>query len=527
MTDPGLQALTESCLDLRWHFDPVEASLQGLTAHDGRLGSFDEETVREYLVALRSLEQALEALDPPSLADEIDRTALLNDVRARVERWRVEQPHERNPIHWVSHVLDGLYVLLVREDRGLLHRARAARQRLEAIPGYVETAQTQLHDCPAVFVEAALEMLAGGLGLVRELTAGLESVAGPDFTEVGQRAIASLEGLAGFLRDAERTEDGFAIGEEAFNTRLRLDHATVATSSALMAYGQQLVERSTAELTAAAHLVMPGVPWTEVVARLREDRPAPGDTMDAYRAAVERSTAFVRDRGLMTIPEGRIRVRTTPSFLRPLLPFAAYDPPGPFSSGREGTLFVSTPEDAHPGGGGPVHSRHSIIVAALHESCPGHHLQFLHAHDQPRLVRRIVATPMTYEGWALYGETLMDEEGLLEPEERVFQRLALLWRAVRVVLDIGLHTRSVSVDGAATVLQNLLRIERDEAMAEVRRYCTSPTLALSYAVGRRQLLALREACGVGCAPDERRRFHDAVLAYGGLPVNIIRWGLTA
>jgi len=94
------------------------------------------------------------------------------------------------------------------------------------------------------------------------------------------------------------------------------------------------------------------------------------------------------------------------------------------------------------------------------------------------------------------------------------------------VLDVGLHTRGMSPAQATDYMVEHLPIERANAEAEVRRYCAWPTYQLSYAVGRRELLSLRQSYqqqadrGGGL-----RRFHDDLMQYGGLPVSLARWGM--
>ena len=97
---------------------------------------------------------------------------------------------------------------------------------------------------------------------------------------------------------------------------------------------------------------------------------------------------------------------------------------------------------------------------------------------------------------------------------------------MRIVLDVGLHTRGMTAQEAVEYMVKALPIERANAEAEVRRYCAWPTYQLCYAVGRRELLRLREAYqareGAAFSP---RRFHDELLTYGGLPVSLARWGM--
>jgi uncharacterized protein (DUF885 family) len=121
----------------------------------------------------------------------------------------------------------------------------------------------------------------------------------------------------------------------------------------------------------------------------------------------------------------------------------------------------------------------------------------------------------------------MADQGFLAlPEEVFFQRLHLLWRAVRIVLDVKLHTMGMSMAEAVRYMTDSLGIGQASAEAEVRRYCAAPAYQLCYAVGRRELLRLRDdAKKRAGAFFNLRAFHDEVLSYGGLPVSLIRWGM--
>jgi uncharacterized protein (DUF885 family) len=261
------------------------------------------------------------------------------------------------------------------------------------------------------------------------------------------------------------------------------------------------------------------------VERLRSEAPAPADLVGAFRVAMERARSFVEQRGLVTLPIGALEVVEAPSFLRPLIPFAAYEPPGPYATDRTGYFYVTADHPAGPAEHGS--SLHELPATALHEGYPGHHVQMLSAQQASSEVRRVGWTPVTVEGWALYCEEMMAGEGFYAtPEERLFQRLHLLWRAVRIVLDIGLHTRGMTPDQAADFLVDRLGLDREKARAEVSRYCARPTYQLCYAIGRREILHLRDAYRDRAGADfSLRRFHDEFLGYGGLPVTLIRWGM--
>jgi hypothetical protein len=521
-TTAAFTNIVDSYLDLRWNLDPVAATAAGVVEHDHRLGTHGEDDVRQYVAALKSETDAMEDVEPDSLQGEIDRTALLDDARVMIHRLDKEQPHVRNPNFWVSHVLEGLYQLLVLQDRSWEHRARAAAQ-----------ARATLRDCPSVFVETGLDVVAQGGALIGEVRRHLEPPDDEAFSQACDEAATALREFGQHLQDELLNEANgdFAIGEHAFNFRLHYQHALRNTAPELWRYGLALVEQVEAELAQAAEAIEPGVPWQDVADHLRTEHPSSGELVGAYAAQMERARRFAEERGLVSLPEGALEVVATPAFLRPLIPFAAYHPPGAFSPDRTGWFYVTPPE---PGMGPEAersmlrdHCVYNLASTALHEGYPGHHLQFLFAQAQERTVRKVVDTPLTIEGWALYCEEMMAEEGFFSgPEELLFQKIALLFRALRIVLDVGLHTRGMSFDEAVAQLMEKIQVDHSHAEAEVRRYCAEPAYQLCYAVGRRELRSLREAYRAAQGADySLRGFHDAVLSYGGLPVSLMRWGM--
>lgn len=529
----GFQDLVAFYLELRWQVDPVAATTAGLTEHDHRLGCFTVEDVRQHVAAFRSLAGALEEVEVEGLDDEIDRTALLDDVRVMIHRFTTERVHRVNPSFWLEHALEGLYHLLARRDRPIEHRARAAAQRLAALPAFLTAGRETLEECPRVFVETAVGVAGGAGALIGEVAAQLRPREDGAFDRAAQEARDAVEGFATFLKKdlPDTGNDGYAIGEDAFNFRLHHEHALRAVAPELWRYGLHLAEEIEAELNAMAAEIAPGTPWPDLVDRLRGTHPPAEQLVGAYAAEMERARRFVVERELVPMPDGPLDVIETPPFLKPLIPYAAYQPPGPFAEDRTGWFYVTPPDAQHDA---PTRERmlrdhcvHELASTALHEGYPGHHLQFLMAQQQERTVRKLIGTPLTIEGWALYCEEMMGEEGFYRgAEERFFQRVHLLWRALRIVLDIGLHTRGMSFDEAVDVLVNRVHFERKNAEAEVRRYCAYPAYQLCYAVGRREFKALREAYRrAQGASFSLRGFHEATLQYGGLPVSLMRWGM--
>jgi hypothetical protein len=521
--------LVASYLDLKWRLDPVGATQNGVGEYDAQLGLFAGSDIRIALAALRSVASAFEAASVDDLAETVDGTAVLNDVRVTIAKFEKEKPHQLNPEFHLTHLLGGLFALLMRADQPLERRGRSLAGRLKDTPRFLKDAQATLTRPAPIFTQTALSVIKGGAVLLREAI--------PEFAaslpkEISDEIAAALPGANDALRDfadfcagelEARSDGDFAIGREAFDFRLHFEHALRESAPELLRYGERLVVDLEADLVTRAEALSPGTPWRALAERLRGQTPTLDGLVAHYAAEMERARAFVVKKGLVTIPEGPLDVIATPSFMKPLVPFAAYDPPGAFATSRKGWFYVTVP------GAAQLHDHcvYEIACTSLHEGYPGHHLQFLHAQRQDSPVRRVVSSPLTVEGWALYCEEMMTDEGFLaKPEEQFFQRLHLLWRAVRIVLDIRLHTEGMLPAEAVRYMMDKLGIGKESAEAEVARYCGAPAYQLCYAIGRRELGLLRDDYQKRAGSSfSLRKFHDEVMTYGGLPVSLMRWGM--
>ena len=436
-------------LDLRWRLDPVGATQAGVSEYDARLGQFTQSDIRVAVAAMKSMTLAFEALELDAIDENIESTAVLNELRVTIMRFEKERPHELNPEFHLTHLLSGLFSLMIRDDQPIERRARSLAGRLADVPRFLADAQATLTRPAPIFTRTALSVMHGGTALLRDAIpqfAATLPVEGRDLVALAlPPARDAFQNFGDFLAgELEARSDGdFAIGQDNFDFRLHFEHALKETSSQLLRYGEALVAEVEADLEQRAEAIAPGTPWRALADRLREVTPRVEGLVEYYAGEMERAKDFVEERGLASIPDGPLEVIATPAFMKPLIPFAAYDPPGAFATDRRGWFYVTVPSPGQL----KDHCVHEIACTALHEGYPGHHLQFLVAQNQDSPVRRIVSSPVTVEGWALYCEELLSELGFLaKPEEQFFQRLHLLWRAVRIVLDIRLHTGGIRED---------------------------------------------------------------------------------
>ncbi|TMQ64162.1 MAG: DUF885 domain-containing protein [Candidatus Eisenbacteria bacterium] len=223
----------------------------------------------------------------------------------------------------------------------------------------------------------------------------------------------------------------------------------------------------------------------------------------------------------------------TPVFERSTLPYAAYLPPAPFDEDQTGFFYV-TPIDLSRRKEEQEqqlegHNYAGLPLTVVHEAFPGHHLQLCHANRSGSRLRRLADSNVFAEGWALYCEDLMHEQGFfVDRITRLYQLKDLLWRACRVVIDVGLHTGTMSFMQAVDYLVDQAMLERVNAVIEVKRYTMTPTQPMSYLVGKLELLAIRRDAEQRLGDRfSLAEFHRALLASGTLQPALVREELKA
>jgi uncharacterized protein (DUF885 family) len=307
------------------------------------------------------------------------------------------------------------------------------------------------------------------------------------------------------------------VGEEPFARLLELRRLPLGPE-AIRDLGRRYLAEVKAERAELLASNWPGRTLEDVNRELRSWHPETFEAaLDEYREAISRSREFVAARGLATLPaDEELRIEETPGFLRPVIPFAAYEPPAFFDDHQLG-IYIVTRQD----GNLDEHNRASIQNTSVHEGYPGHHLQFASANRNRSLARLLNAEHATelIEGWAHYSEQLMHEEGFSAGNEVRFVQLNdLVWRACRVIIDVELSSGRMGFEDAVRMLTTEAAMTPAAAEAEVKRYTFTPGYQLSYLYGKHLLLELRaRRRSIEGGGFQLRRFHDTLLSASAVP----------
>lgn len=522
---------------------PETATYLGLHDNDNKLTSFLPKSVEERREKLREFRKAFADLDERGLDvdSRIERRLIVDsfDVQIALEKnWAAE---ERDPSLFLDTGVYGCYAITIRECGDAPIAAAKMTERLLAIPKLLAQGKKLITRPTQINCEVALNSGPGAIAFFKDTVAKFakrvkEGKIRQSMREAAQAAEEAVEEYMAWVKQDLLPIAGpdFAIGRELFNLMLIKQHHLELDVDQLIDLGLKEYQTTVSSLDAICDQInkraRQNFTWEQWVDLVKRDHPTNSELVQYYSDEMKRAKRFVIERALVNIPEGeKIDVVPTPEFARPVIPYAAYMAPAPFEREQRGTFWV-TPVDRDMS---PEemekqlrdHCTHGIVITALHEAYPGHHLQLTVANQlKNRPLRVLLGTSVFDEGWALYCEQMMWEQGFYDDlRARLLQLKDQLWRACRVIIDGKLHTGQMTRDEAVQFLVEKAKLERPNAEAEVLRYCRTPTQPMSYVVGKQQVLAvLSDYKSKRGAAFNLRQFHNEFISHGSLPINMVR-----
>jgi hypothetical protein len=523
-----LRELLRSYYRAWFRYHPEAAVDAGQGGFEHLLTPYDEESQGALVCLNDELLVALEEVEVDRLgADEAIDVALCRGA-ARLENERLldVDPRRVDPERLLP--INAIYQLTIRPVPDF---PAALMARLAAIPAHLEGARDYLVPravhVPLLWCRSAALSARHGIEFLRALPGCPELDGRPPsgLDPAIESAAVALGAFADFLeRDiAPQARGGLACGEAHFLHLLRERHSLDVGTDELYAFGERLAAETRSELRSACRELTGSDDLASALKKLRTATPAAGAVLQAYRAAMQDAREFVAQNDVVTMPaREQLEVVETPLFLRHQIPFAAYCDPAPNDPAQRGLYYVTPPADAEQLA---EHDYAGMRHTCVHEAWPGHHLQFVTANLNPvasTLPRLLHSSATCYEGWALYCEQLMLESGFLDrPEHRVLLLRDRLWRALRVMIDVDIHTRGVGVEQAADRLVRELGFLPAQAMAELTWYTRAPTVPLGYASGWAMINALRARWRSTKPAAALREFHDRLLSGGSIALPLV------
>ncbi|MHB8912548.1 MAG: DUF885 domain-containing protein [Lysobacter sp.] len=559
--DAVFAALSRRWLDGWLQLQPVAATQAGDHRFDDQLDDLSAAGRQKLVDFSEKMLAELDTLDVGKLSREnqVDAAILRNQVR--YDLWTAEtlQSWASDPQIYSQLAGGALYTLMAREFAPLPQRLKSATARMEKLPGLFAQMRANLDPArvPKIHAETVARQNAGVLSLVDSLVVPQAGQLGATERKRLDVAIAALRtAVAEHQTWLDKTlvpsaKGNFRIGQQLYDEKLafalnsplsrteirqRAEAAIKLTRVEMYDIARKLLLERQASTGVAAPKSMPAQPGDvqqqAVIEAALElayaDRPARDQVVELARQSTAEATAFVREKNLVSVPETPVEIILMPEFQRGVA-VAYCDSPGPLDKGLNTFYAVSPiPDDwsrQQVDSFLREYNTRSIHELSIHEAMPGHYLQIAHSNKHPSTLRAVLGSGSFIEGWAMYGEKVMDDAGYMDgdPLMQLIQRKWALRATANAILDQAIHVDGMSREEAmALMTQTTFQQEREAAGKWVRAQLTSAQLP-TYFVGYSEHLDLRNEVQQREGDKfDLKAYHDHLLSFGSPPVRFAR-----
>jgi uncharacterized protein (DUF885 family) len=547
--DEAFQKIAHDYIERYLRANPEEATELGDHRFDGQLTDYSAEARAKDLAAQKEFRDKLNAIDGSQLtgANVVDLPILKENVDYKIFEAEELKEADWNPLVYNQSLANGLYLLVARDFAPPEKRILNLRKRMEGIPHVIEQAKTNLQHPPRVHSETAIEQTQGAINLVR---VGLDPLLvralqmKKELAPLQEKTATALEDYKKWLQDdlLPRSDGDFRLGAEKFRKKLRFALASDLSMEEIMKRAQaDLQQTQSAIYETALPLYKKYFPKADeatladkkkvtvaVLDKLAEKHPDDNTIVGYAQKIVGEATDFVKSHNLVAAPETPLNVILMPEFKRGT-GIAYCDSPGPLEqNGKTFFAVEPTPKDwskERKESFFREYNNYMVRDLTVHEAMPGHYLQLAHANEfrAPTLVRAIFRSGTFIEGWAVYCEQMMAEQGYGGPEVKM-QQLKMRLRVIcNAILDQSIHAGNMSEQEAMDLMMKQGYQQEGEAVAKWKRARLTSTQLSTYFVGVSEHLDLRKrAKAKAGASFDQKKYNDSVIAFGSPPVKYVR-----
>jgi uncharacterized protein (DUF885 family) len=517
---------------------PSSASQVGYHRHrqvllDDLLDDFSAKGIAEQQAFLGAMDARIAAFDAKTLDPE--QRADLGIMRDAVGASRLEldeiQSYRHNPTVYVELVGNALYALYVLHYAPAPERFKHIIERLKRVPVLMDQAKSNLKDSPEIWNQVAREEDAGNLDLIdgalrKDCPAALRT----DYDAAAATALDSLKAFDSWLKGAlSQKSSDWRLGPDRYAKKFKYTLATGKTPDALLQEAEADLKRTREEMVklAAPHTV------EQALAEVASEHATPATYMQAAKKILADATVFVKQKDLVTLPpRANLQVIDTPEFMRGIYGVGGFDA-APALEPKLGAFFWVTPipsswPQSRIDSKLREYNTSGLEHLTVHEAMPGHYVQAEYANDiEPRsrrLLRMIYGNGPYVEGWAVYTQQMMAEQGF--HGDTPGYRLTLAKQMLRVlgntILDVRLQTKGMTDAEAMELMIKGTYQETEEATAKLQRAKLSSCQLPTYYAGYKGWIDVRaryQAQAGGAF--SLKAFHEAALREGAVPLPVL------
>ncbi|MGV8959510.1 MAG: DUF885 domain-containing protein [Stenotrophomonas sp.] len=553
--DARFAELSKKALDTWMQLSPVSATQIGDHRYDSELDDLSAAGHQKGLEASKALLADLEKIDVSQLGREnqVDAAILRNQLQSDIWNETTLQAWQWNPMTYNDLAGSAIYGLMAREFAPLPERLKSATARIEKIPQLFASARANLDPArvPKIHAETVAKQNQGILSLVDTfITPNIDQLDAADQA----RLKTAIEGLKTAVAEQQlwldktlvpNAKGEFRIGAEKYDQKLKFALNSSLSRAEIGERARAELKRVRQDMYGIAQVVLkdkPGAPampanpsddqqQKAIEAALElayADKPARDKVVDDAKAALDHSTEFVRTHDLMTLPDSPVDIILMPEFQRGVA-VAYCDSPGPLDKNLKTFYAVSPiPDDwsnKQVDSFLREYNSRMIHLLSIHEGTPGHYLEGWHSGKFPSTLRAVLRSGLFAEGWAVYTERMMQEQGYLDndPLFHLVQLKFYLRTIANALLDQGVHVDNWSREQAMHLMTHDAFQQESEAAGKWVRAQLSSAQLPTYFVGAQEHFDTRKAVQEKQGANfNLKAYHDQILSYGAPPVRFAR-----
>jgi uncharacterized protein (DUF885 family) len=550
--DPAFNELTQSFLSQHWNLHPGWASRKGLSQYDPILAIPDASSRSQRLDFYKTQLDLFEAIDPSQLSvnQATDRSLILNQLQRSI--WSIEtfKEYQWNPAMY--NIAGSVSAVLEKKQRPLEDRLLDISRKLEKVSLYYQEAQKQIHRPTREHLDLALKQSKGTVTYLKntlrpqvapsQLSAGDKKILEQRIVSAEKATKSYIKFLQSVLARPQMVGGwrDFRIGSELYAQKFNFDLQIDMTPEELYQKALAAKKEARSKMFELAIELYPKYfgeklpPKSRqqviesVLDKVSQNHPQADQFVESVREQIPQLIQFIQDKDLLTLDASRpLQVRETPVYQRGFA-IASVDAPGPFDPERE-TFYNVLPLDGMTAAQKKSHLReynnYMMQILNIHEAVPGHYVQLVYSNKSPSIIKSIFGNTPMIEGWAVYTERMMLEEGYGDnnPELWLVYYKWFLRAVTNTILDYEIHNKNLSRALALKLMKKGAFQENAEAEAKWVRATLSQIQLLSYFAGFTEIYNLREELKEKQGSSfDLKKFHESFLSFGSSPVREIR-----
>jgi uncharacterized protein (DUF885 family) len=549
--DTKVEEAFRAYLDASFLAEPLSATQLGEHKYDDKLDDISPEArkAREKLDS-DTLAKLTKTVDPKDLSRnaQIDFEIFRHHLESSIWLREHFRPFEDDPRVYGEYLTGSVYLLFAQSTRPKAENLKNALARMDEIPRIVADARRSIKNPPRVKTETAIRQTQGAIAFYQDdvFTLSGEPKGKGALAKKAKVAAEAIEKHLKFLKEEvlPRSTEEWRIGRELFVKKLDLELDSGISADEVLQEAESEAVRVERELAVVARqlwgttfpneAVPPDDPagrkemTRRVLAALAQNHGTPDTLVADARATVGAIKSFIRERRILTLPEpDQCQIIEMPEFQRGNS--VAYLNPSPPLDRKAASEYAVSPPPAdwtprQVASYLEEYNRSMLKILTIHEAYPGHYVQLAYSNRYPSLVRRVLSSGTFAEGWAVYTEQIMLDQGFGDGDLalRMHQLKFYLRAVVNAILDRKMHVEGMTDAEAKELLVGRAFQTEGEALGKIIRSKQSSCQLSTYFVGRTAFYRLRQK--VQREQGDRfdlGRYHEAVLSHGTLPVKYL------